>query len=415
MSRLRPVPVYLCLAVSASSLFALYGTLSGIYRIQAAGLDPLQLVLVGTALEFSVFVFEVPTGVVADVYSRRLSAIIGYVLIGCGFLLESRFPTFVTILLAQVVWGLGYTFTSGAVQAWIVDEIHAAEDGDRSSVGKLFLRGSQLGQVGALVGIALATALGSIALYLPLFAAGCGVLALAAFLALVMPERGFRPRPREERSSWRAMGHTFLEGSRVVRARPALVLILGVALFEGISSEPLDRLWELHFLTNFTLPALWGATPVVWFGGMGALSLLIGIAATGLLRRHLDVDDARVAIRALIWLNGLVVAAVLVFALAGSFATALCAYLTMRVLRRLCDPIVLTWANQQIPSEVRATVLSMHTQSNSFGQFAGGPALGALAQASGVRAAFLATASMLVPVQALYLRAARLSRRRPSR
>ena len=69
--------------------------------------------LVGTLLEASVFLFEVPTGVVADVYSRRLSVIIGYALIGLGFALEGIVPRFEAVLLAQVLWGVGYTFTSG--------------------------------------------------------------------------------------------------------------------------------------------------------------------------------------------------------------------------------------------------------------------------------------------------------------
>ena len=82
MPRPAALPVYLTLAVARASFFALYSTLSAVYRIREAGLDPLELVLVGTVLELSVFLLEIPTGVVADVYSRRLSIGIGYALIG---------------------------------------------------------------------------------------------------------------------------------------------------------------------------------------------------------------------------------------------------------------------------------------------------------------------------------------------
>ena len=47
-----------------------------IYFVQQVGMSPLQLVLVGTVMEISVFVFEVPTGVVADLYGRKLSLVI---------------------------------------------------------------------------------------------------------------------------------------------------------------------------------------------------------------------------------------------------------------------------------------------------------------------------------------------------
>src|SRR6185312_2528421 len=77
----------------------------------------------GTTLELACFLFEIPTGIVADLYSRRLSIIIGFVLIGAGFLLQGLVPAFLAILAAQVLWGVGFTFTSGADQAWITDEI----------------------------------------------------------------------------------------------------------------------------------------------------------------------------------------------------------------------------------------------------------------------------------------------------
>ena len=79
--------------------------------------------LLGTALEATVFICEVPTGIVADAYSRRLSIILGNFIIGGAWLLMGFTTGFWPILLSQVLWGLGYTFTSGATQAWISDEV----------------------------------------------------------------------------------------------------------------------------------------------------------------------------------------------------------------------------------------------------------------------------------------------------
>jgi DHA3 family tetracycline resistance protein-like MFS transporter len=66
-------------------------------------------VLVGTVLEIAVLTFEVPTGVLADTYSRRVSVITGFFLIGAGFVLEGSVPVFGAVLVAQVIWGAGYT------------------------------------------------------------------------------------------------------------------------------------------------------------------------------------------------------------------------------------------------------------------------------------------------------------------
>ena len=123
---MNPLLVYLALEGGASLLFAMIFNVNMIYQVTVAQLNPLQLVLVGTTLETTVFLFEIPTGIVADLYSRRISVIIGYFLIGAGFILEGSLPIFGTILLAQLLWGLGYTFTSGATQAWISDEIGEA-------------------------------------------------------------------------------------------------------------------------------------------------------------------------------------------------------------------------------------------------------------------------------------------------
>ena len=94
MTKLRPEPAYWILAGGRGLCLSMISTASMVYQIHRVGLNPLQLVLVGTTLELSVFLFEVPTGVVADVYSRRLSIIIGMFLIGLGFIVQGSLPVF---------------------------------------------------------------------------------------------------------------------------------------------------------------------------------------------------------------------------------------------------------------------------------------------------------------------------------
>src|SRR3954453_13190259 len=122
----NPIPVYFALMAGQAVCFALFFTVQLIYQVTVVGLNPFQMVLVGTVLEITCFSFEVPTGIVADVYSRRLSILIGVALIGCAYILEGAIPQFWAALGGQVFWGVGYTFTSGAIQAWITDEIGEA-------------------------------------------------------------------------------------------------------------------------------------------------------------------------------------------------------------------------------------------------------------------------------------------------
>ena len=164
--RLAAVPVYLIVSVIGSAAFSMYAFIASVYRIVEVGLDPLELVLVGTVLEVAVFFFEVPTGVVADVYGRRLSLVISSTLVGAAFIVEGLVPMFLAVLLAQVLFGVGATFRSGALQAWVADEL------DNKGVGRLYLRGSQASRIGAIAGIGIGVSVSSSYVNLPVSEAG---------------------------------------------------------------------------------------------------------------------------------------------------------------------------------------------------------------------------------------------------
>ena len=104
---------------------ALSWTTAAVYLIRDVGMSPLQLVLAGTALEVAYFLCEVPTGVLADLYSRRLSLIVSAVVSGIGMVLVGLAPSPTSVLLAMALWGLGWTFRSGAEDAWLADEVGA--------------------------------------------------------------------------------------------------------------------------------------------------------------------------------------------------------------------------------------------------------------------------------------------------
>jgi DHA3 family tetracycline resistance protein-like MFS transporter len=398
-----PYQVYLTIEAVSGLLFSMIFTASAVYQVSVAGLTPLQLVLVGTTLETSVFLFEVPTGIVADVYSRRLSILIGWFLIGVGFIIEGSFPIFWLILLAQVFWGIGYTFTSGATQAWITDEIGEA------AAGKAFLRGNQVGNLAALLGIGLGMALGSLRVSLPIQSGGVCLILMDFFLFLNMPETGFQPTSREERNSWQQMGLTFRQGVATVRGRPALMRILAIGLIYGLYSEGFDRLWTKHLLDNFTLPLSNVIQPVAWMGVIRVVGLLLSLGATEIVHRRLKTDHYQAVARTLFTITILLVAGLFTFALSPSLGLVLLAYWLIYVTRNVIGPIYTAWANQRLDSGVRATVLSMSSQVDAIGQIVGGPVVGLIGSQISVRAALLTSSFILTPVLALYAHTTRHS------
>ena len=385
-----------------SFLSTLIFTVTAVYFVTELDMSPLQLVLVGTVMELTVFAFEVPTGIVADTYSRRLSIIVGYVVMGLSFLLVSGVEAVWAVLAGWAIWGFGYTFTSGALDAWLADEVGTER------VTAVYMRGAQIGRAASVFGIVGAVGLGVVDLRLPIVLGGLGLIGLAVFLALAMPETGFEPLPREERSSFAQMAHTGRTGVRLVRARPALLAILGISAFFGMWSESYDRLWQAHVIRDVGLPSFGGFEPVVWFGLFAIVGLLLSIAVAAPLGRRLaDVPREQLA-RTLFRLDVVLVASSLVFALAGSLWLVLLGSYTLFLARNLAGPIFSAWLNRSIEeSSVRATVISITNQADAVGQWTGGPVLGAVGNVFGIRAALAAGAACLLPALALYGRAIR--------
>lgn len=385
--------VYLRMEAAFSIIFGIVFTCTTLYYIQVVGMTPLQLVLVGTALELSCFVFEVPTGVVADSYSRRLSVIIGTALLGVAFVAEGLLPVFGLILVTQAVRGLGHTFISGAQQAWITDEIGEA------NAGHAFMRASQVGQISGPVGVVIGMAMGSVNLQLGIVFGGVLMVGLAGYMLSAMPETGFKPASRGERSTWQHMTGTLRHGFGIARGNRLVLALIVTSLIMGAFSEGYDRLNEFHFLNNIGLPG--GLQPVVWFGLLGLLTLPISLAVTEFARRRLNVTDSRQTAWALIATEGLLIGGAMLFAFAQSVPVGAVAVILISLTRQVGGPIHIAWLNQHIESKSRATVISLYSQANALGQIGGGPIIGLIGNMS-VRVALALGALLLLPDLALY-------------
>ena len=388
--------LYLLMTALQAFALSLVFTVNLFYQVKQVGLNPLQLVLIGTTLEATAFLMEIPTGVVADVYSRRLSVILGFTLLGLGFIIEGSLPLFEALLVAQVIAGVGYTFLSGAASAWIVDEIGQA----RASAA--FLRSAQASQIAGFIGIFVSVALASISLQLAIVAGGLLLAGLAVTLMLFMPEDGFARQAAAEGASWSAFFATFRAGLKLVRARRMLVLIMLATVIHGAFSEGFDRLWTAHLVGQFTLPPLGQLHEIVWFGIISAASAPFSLIATEVIRRRVDLSSGRAVVRTLTAVYGLMIFSALLFALGGRFEWALLGLWMTGALRTIRNPLMETWINQNTESKVRATMLSMQSQADAFGQIAGGPAVGMIALLRSVRFAMALSALMLTPILAVF-------------
>ena len=406
--RLSAYSVYLTLSFAYGLAVTTIFTVNLLYQFEVAHLNPLQMVLVGTVLEAVCFLCQVPTGVLADLYSRRLSIIVGIVLIGICFVIEGLLPHFWAIAAAMVFYGVGATFMSGAEEAWVADEL------GEERAGRAFLRGAQISQVGNILGAFLSVALASVRLNLPVVVGGILVILLGIFLIFVMPEHNFRPASKEERQSWRGFANTFQSGLRAAWTSPMLLLILGIGLFYGLSSEGFDRLTLPHLQSDFHIPALGPFPPVVWFGLISVVGDLLLIGATELVSRRLDTNNQRKLIRVLVALNVLGMLGLLVLAFTGNFFIAIAAVWCVGIFRGVKGPIINTWLTQNSEARVRATLISLDGQMDALGQIGGGPPVGYLGTVFSLRVALAAVSVILAPVLLLYAAALRRMRSEPA-
>jgi DHA3 family tetracycline resistance protein-like MFS transporter len=399
--RLSAAATYLLYSAWEGFAMRLAFTIFTVFVVVELGLGPLELVLLGTALEGSYLLFEVPTGVVADTFGRKRSVVLGALGTGVAWLVLGVASTFWLAVVSQVMWGIAATFMSGADVAWLTDEV--GEDEART----LYVRSEQVWHVAALVGIVVSVALATVDLRAPIFATGIGMIALGAVLAVVMPETAFTPRDRAEGASAVAgMVATFREGVAAVRAHHVLVLIIAVAALHGASTEGFDRLSDFHLLVDIGLPAFGGLDRIAWFGVLDGVALLAGLVAVTVVKRRLHLEGHAHVARILAAIDVGLVVAVVVFGVTTSFAAAVAVFWVAGGLRSAREPIYTAWINQGLDARTRATINSMGTQADAIGQAAGGPVLGVVGNRS-VPLALVLSAVLRLPALLLYARAVR--------
>jgi MFS transporter, DHA3 family, tetracycline resistance protein len=387
-----------------------YATVT-VYWVTAGRLNPFQLLLLGTSLELSYFVFQLPTGILADLVSRRLCVLAGLFIIGVAQIVESLSTSFVSLMVGWAVLGLGAALNNGAQDAWIADELET-EVGDDRMAG-IYLRATQLGLIATVAGSLLSGVIAGAGLAMPLRLGGLLICLLAAGTAFVMPERHFRRRSRPAgvgsvlRQAGSVLAAQTKDTHRAVVAVPGLVLLFGMTFFVGMWSESFDRLWGAFLLRDIRFPVIGGLRPAMWFSLFACAAAVLGLGATELAKRRTQRLGADSVVGALLVVTLAIAGAVVGLATAHAFVVVVVMYLVVEVLRPVMYPLVSGWMVGRIEPSVRATALSARDMFDSGGQILGGPVVGAIGTLASLRIALLAGAAALGPAAACIAAASR--------
>jgi MFS family permease len=338
-----------------------------------AGLSNLEAFTANAFFTAGMVLFEVPTGVVADVWGRRVSYLLGTLtLAGSTFLywlLWVMNAPFVPWAIVSMLLGLGFTFFSGAVEAWLVDALHYAQyDGTLEAVmgkgqmvgGAAMLGGSVLGGV-----IAQATNLG-----VP-FLMRVGVLAAMFFVAgRTMKDLGFTPEPSAHPlQDVRKLFHESVDYG--LRNPPVRWMMLAAPFASGVG------IYTFYALQPYLLE-LWGNPKAYSVAGLAA-AIVAGAQIVGGYLAPFFRRLFRKRTSALILATFATAGVLAALGLTNSFWVALVLLTFWAMLFAAEMPIRQAYINDMIPSRQRATVLSFDSLMGSSGGVVIQPVLGKVA------------------------------------
>ena len=218
----RVLPYYLIQFLSSLSLGIIIPVFVLYFRHRHLNL--FEIAALAAIFEGSIVLFELPTGLVADLYGRKLSVVLSFFVIGAAGVIFRLSTIFWALAVAEIVQGLGETLKSGAFEAWVVDSLK--EEGQDQEIRGVFARGVRFERIGYLLGLVAGGYLGAhqiTAIWYPFI---LGHLLCAAIAISLMRERktpsGVAP-PGERRSH---LGDPIREGLKALRGQSLIKPLL---------------------------------------------------------------------------------------------------------------------------------------------------------------------------------------------
>jgi len=341
-----------------------------------AGLSLTDAFVANAAYTAGMVVFEVPTGVVADAVGRRASYILGAVTLlitTLGYLALWYWGAgIVWWVIVSALIGLGFTFFSGATEAWLVDALEAT--GHHGDIDTVFGKGQTITGAAMLVGSIGGGFLAQISLGVPYLVRSLMLIAVIVAAYVAMHDIGYTP---VRGTSIRHDVNEILKASikHGLGNRPVRMFMLAAPFGMGI--------WVFYAFQPYLLE-LFGEPNAFYLSGIAAavfaVAQMIGGASVGWVRRHVRTRTAVILIQivlAAVALVGVGAAQLMNIPIGFWVAIALLAVYAMGW--ALAGPIQQAYINACIPSQQRATVLSFQSLMSSAGGVVSQPALGRVA------------------------------------
>ncbi len=373
-----------------------YMTLAGLYTLAAsliwsvntlflldAGLGVSEVFIANALFSAGMMIFEIPTGVVADTLGRRVSYLAS-VLILSGttvlYLIAAQAEAGLFVFGAvSVLMGLGFTFYSGALEAWLVDGL-ASVGADRS-LDMVFARGSQISGAAMFSGTIAGGLLGQLDLAVP-FIARAVLLALVFVLAgRLMHDIGFERVPLHVREVPRRMREQAAVGIAAGWNQPGLRFLMLAGAVRGAFLG-----WAFYAAQPYLLELL--ERDAVWVVGIitagVSLATIVGNQIVSWLRKRCTRRSTM-----LIGASVVMTISAVTIGATSSFAIAVSSLLVMAGAMGVTMPVRQAYLHEVTESKDRATVVSFDAMIGSVGGVGGQVGLGAVSDARSFSAGYV--------------------------
>lgn len=359
-----------------------------------AGLDLTGAFIANGAFSAGYVLFEIPTGVVADAAGRRVSYMLGAVTLlitTVGYLLLWQTGAGLLWWVAvSLLMGLGFTFFSGATEAWVVDALN--ETGFDQPLETVFGRGKWIMGVATMVGTIGGGFLAQASFGLPYVVRSIVYLATIGAAFLWMHDIGFTPTRGDSITSdaRRILANSIEHG---VRNRPVRMFMLVTPFLIGV------QYWAFYAFQPYILELV-GDPDAIYLAGLAgagtyAIGQMIGGPLVKVARRLARTRTGIVVLESVGVAVALVVTGIAaLLPIPFGFWLALVALIVVLTLMMVAEPIVHAFINDVIPSEQRATVLSFQSLLGGSGGMVIQPALGRVADVYSIGAGYLVAAGV---------------------
>ncbi len=360
-----------------------------------AGLDIFSVFIANAVFTGSMALFEIPTGVLADTRGRRASFLLSVIVVLLGTLgyvgIAAYGGGLIGFSLMSVVLGLGYTFYSGAVEAWLVDALKAT--GYSGQLDHVFATGSMVSGGAMLMGSIGGGLLGTINLSLP-FVARAGLLTVVFIVAFfTMHDLGFSPQAMKLGKLPGEMKRIAQESITYGWQRQSVRLLIIISFIQSLFMAWGFYAWQPYFLEMLGQDLPWVA------GVIAALISVATIIGNSIVEWATRYCGKRTTL--LMWAAGIQTVAIIGVGFAPSFWVAVALYLVVMGTMGVWGPVRQAYIHQVIPSEQRASVISFDSLVASGGSMMGQLGLGRVAQTQDIATGYViggATSILTLPV-----------------